>query len=251
MRVGIIGDVHGHLRELKAMVRMLESFSLDRLILLGDLCDRGPESLACLRFAHEEGFLNRQSHVRPIECIKGNHEDAYVRIRRGKAKPGRSRVESPEDRRLYALLPHHILDWMEALPVYIEVPELNLLCLHGGVTPHYDSLEHGGEYMLRVRYLDDRYYERGFVGDIFWAEVYDGRFGTIVFGHESHRRPTHYSNALAIDGEGYRKMHAAIFSNEDRTPVVTFTCDYGLQPRMVEPSYDPIRFHDFSGKLYR
>jgi hypothetical protein len=179
------------------MIAMIEDHGVDRLVLLGDLVDRGPQSLRCLKIAQQWEFDSRSEGLKKYEVVRGNHEDAYWRISQRLPKPGRATVEPPESRHLFSGLSESDLEWMGQLPVYINVPELRLVCLHGGVTPHYDTLEHGGEHILRVRYLDENYYEkRGLLGSIFWAEVYDGRFGTIVFGHESHTRPTHYDHAI-------------------------------------------------------
>jgi len=254
VRVGIIGDVHGHARELAEMIGELEERGVDRIILLGDLVDRGPESKACLRIAMTWQFRARSGELHSLEVISGNHEDAYVRIRRRVPKPGRDRIPTPEDRRLYQQLTRAELDWMETLPRYIVVHELDLFCVHGGVTPHMATPEIGGDYMLRTRYLDDRYYELPgtMMSDVFWAEVYDGRWGTIVFGHESHREIARYEHAIGIDGEGFRRIHAVIVSNEkDDEQLEPITVPYGDQARDSDTTFDPRRFHDELGRLFR
>jgi predicted phosphodiesterase len=253
LRIGIIGDVHGHAKELIEMIGLIEEHGVDRLILLGDLVDRGPDSHYCIRIARTWGFCNRDGNVRDYDVVRGNHEDAYWRILKQLPKPGRRLIEQPEERRFFSRLSREELEWFGSLPAYLEVPELNLVCIHGGVTPHYDSLEHGGEHMLRVRYLDNRYYEqRGLMGDVFWAEVYDGRFGTIFFGHESHTRPTAYDHAVAVDGEGYRRVHGVVVSNETGEEWLTaFTVPYGEAGRRETISYDPVRVHSLNGRIAR
>jgi len=243
VKLGVIGDIHGHLREMVLMIRALEEHGIDRCVLLGDLCDRGPQSLGCLRYGMTEGFLDRRGRYKPLEVVRGNHEDGYVRAWRGVTKPGRVGVAEPEESRLYSRIPKSTLGWMERLPIFIRVPELNLVCVHGGVTPRYVSLEEGGEFMLRVRFLtDDGRMARGLMGNLFWADAYDGRFGTIVFGHESHARPSRYEHAVAIDGEGYRKVHAAVFSDENEGPIA-FSCHYGGIPFEAPLDCDPYRYH--------
>jgi predicted phosphodiesterase len=245
-RVGIIGDIHGHAREMIEMIAMIEDHGVDRLILLGDLVDRGPENLRCLRIAQEWEYESRNG-MKKYEVLRGNHEDAYWRIAKKLPKPGRLSVEQPESRLLYAGLSADDLSWMENLPCYIEVPELDIVCLHGGITPHDESLASAGEYVLRTRYLDDNYYpKRGLMGETFWAEVYDGRFGTIVFGHESHSQITSYKHAIAIDGEGYRRVHGIVVSDEvGDDHLEMFTVPYGGQGFHGKLSYDPERFHSY------
>ena len=251
MRVGIIGDVHGHYREMIATINQLEEHGVDRLILLGDLLDRGPDGLRCLRHIRTESFMDRQGGDSAFECIKGNHEDAYVRVWRNVPKPGRSYVESPEYPRLYAQMDADLLSWMEQLPVFIRLSSMGLVCLHGGVTPHTTSLRTGGDFLLRTRYLDARgNAERGvFSGDRFWADAYDGRFGTIVFGHESHDQPTRYKHALAVDGEGYGKIHAVVYTDEDE-PVAAYTTPYDGVTHDARLTVRPDRYHETRRSAY-
>lgn len=236
MRVGIIGDVHGHYRELRAMVNRLRREGVDRIILLGDLIDRGPESMRCLRYAQEEGF----------EVVKGNHEDAYVRVSLDLPKPGREYVEQPEYPAFYRRLTQSDIDWMRELPLSISIPELNVTVVHGGVAPGDEEID---EFALRTRYLDEESAEplRGTrASDVFWAQVYDGRFGTIVFGHESHYDVTEYPHALAVDGEGFRRLHAVIITEEDAR-AFTLSYSYGRslgKVRKVQITRKPDRFHE-------
>lgn len=245
MRVGVVGDVHSHFTEMTRTINALEEHGVDRIILLGDLVDRGPSGLSCLRYIRTERFMNRRGDDVPFECVKGNHEDAYVRVWRGIPKPGRARVEPPEYRRLYMQMDSGLLRWMEQLPAFIAVPQLGLVCTHGGVTPHMTDLEAAGDFVLRTRYLDkDGNALRSVFGSSrFWAAEYDGRFGTIVFGHESHVRPTQYDHAIAIDGEGFRHVHAVVMSDEDE-PLAAYTTPYGAHTREADLVTRARRYHD-------
>jgi len=253
MRIGFIGDVHGHERELIAMLGQLEEHGVDEIVSLGDVVDRGPRSLACLHIMSDWDFLPRNSHQpRPLKMVKGNHEDAYVRICNREAKPGRQIVEAPEDRALSRRFSRADVTFMRSLPTSLYFPEIDVTALHGGVTPHMAEID---DFALRVRYLDDRHYElRGTMpSDVYWAEVYDGRFGLILCGHESHLGPSLYENALALDGEGFRRLHAAVISNEEGADWLTcFTLHYGSeQVRQVEPDHDPVRLHSPGGRALR
>ena len=67
--VWAIGDVHGFSLTLE---RLLDTFDLsldDRVVLLGDLIDRGPDSFDVVRIARSDPR---------IHCIKGNHENMMV-----------------------------------------------------------------------------------------------------------------------------------------------------------------------------
>ncbi len=246
MRVGFIGDIHGHRRELIAMLGQLEEHGVDAIVSLGDTVDRGPASISCLRIVRDWGFTARDGERTSLQMVKGNHEDAYVRVCDRLPKPGRTAIERPEERYLSRRFDTADVAFMRDLPTSLHFPEINVTALHGGVTPHMAEID---DFSLRVRYLDARYYElRGTsASDTFWPDVYRGRFGLIVFGHESHLDPTLYENALALDGEGYRKLHGAVISDEPEDDWITcFTVLYGSEDaRRVDIAGSPRRLHDW------
>jgi predicted phosphodiesterase len=228
-RIGIIGDVHGHAKELIDMIGALEAHGIDRLISLGDLVDRGPSSRDALRIAASWRFQARSGEKLYYEIVQGNHEDGYARVFQNKSKPGRQDKSSPSNPTLYKSFSVQDLNLMAALPVAIEVPEMGITCLHGGVEPRTTDLY--DPWNLRTRYLDEDTLESlpGVRSSkLWWGQAYDGRYGTIVCGHESHKEPTRYENVIAIDGEGYRKVHGIVISDEpDDQAEQAFSCKYG------------------------
>ena len=71
MRTIVIGDVHGCAGALKALIGKVKPEKEDRLILLGDLFDRGPESWEVFETvkALEKSLGER------FVLLLGNHED--------------------------------------------------------------------------------------------------------------------------------------------------------------------------------
>jgi hypothetical protein len=65
----IVGDVHGEVSILASIVKDLKSN--DRLFIVGDLVDRGEDSLKVMRFINS---YNQESGKQRIIPIKGNHE---------------------------------------------------------------------------------------------------------------------------------------------------------------------------------
>jgi hypothetical protein len=62
----IVGDIHGHFTKLAAALEAIGfDDSIDRLISVGDLVDRGPESLLALGWLAKPWF----------HAVRGNHED--------------------------------------------------------------------------------------------------------------------------------------------------------------------------------
>ena len=66
-RLIIVGDVHGCLEELQELLVKCDYDQSrgDRVILLGDLVNKGPFSAETVKFAREKGFLS----------VRGNHDD--------------------------------------------------------------------------------------------------------------------------------------------------------------------------------
>ena len=68
-RTIVVGDVHGCIDELRDLLRAcVYSKSTDRVVLVGDLVNKGPSSVECVRLAREEGFL----------ATRGNHDDSAL-----------------------------------------------------------------------------------------------------------------------------------------------------------------------------
>ena len=65
-----VGDIHGCYEQLmEALAKIKFNAHIDRLISVGDLVDRGPDSVKCLNLLKEPWF----------HAVSGNHEDMMVR----------------------------------------------------------------------------------------------------------------------------------------------------------------------------
>ena len=71
MRTGIIGDIHGCDRLLRLLLNKVNSYSEGRLILLGDLFDRGPSSWEVFQIVQDIADTMEDRFV----LLRGNHED--------------------------------------------------------------------------------------------------------------------------------------------------------------------------------
>lgn len=79
--ITFVGDVHGHLKNLRRLLEGAEMIDGNgvwvggrrRLYMLGDLVDRGPQSLETMRFVRTlQREAARQGGL--VECMLGNHE---------------------------------------------------------------------------------------------------------------------------------------------------------------------------------
>ncbi|MFZ9304842.1 MAG: symmetrical bis(5'-nucleosyl)-tetraphosphatase [Steroidobacteraceae bacterium] len=132
-----IGDLQGCLAELQALLKDIR-FSADRdqLWFVGDLVNRGPDSLAVLRFVRALGANAR--------VVLGNHDLHLLAVAFG------SRRKLREDDTLEAILSaadrHALLEWLLLQP--LAVSEGADLMVHAGVVPQWSAaevLEYAGE----------------------------------------------------------------------------------------------------------
>ncbi|MCA9934785.1 MAG: metallophosphoesterase [Anaerolineales bacterium] len=83
MKIAVISDIHGNLPALRAVTHDVEAWEPDIVVVNGDIVNRGPLSLACLRFVQDKQQHNGW-HV-----VKGNHEDFLLECgRKGAPKCG-------------------------------------------------------------------------------------------------------------------------------------------------------------------
>jgi bis(5'-nucleosyl)-tetraphosphatase (symmetrical) len=129
MAVYAIGDLQGCLDPL---VRLLDRIDFDpacdRLWFCGDLVNRGPASLATLRFVHSLG----DSTI----TVLGNHDLHLLATAYGGERPLKRRdtldeVLAAPDRQV-------LLDWLRRRPLLHHDPRLGYTLVHAGLPPQWD-----------------------------------------------------------------------------------------------------------------
>lgn len=140
----VIGDVHG---QLALMENVLHDYdpSWHQLVFIGDLIDRGPNSVACMRLA------KRLVETDDAIYLKGNHEDYLLRFLRepevvmeryllnggqatieGLLHPGAVAEYSPtEIAMMINSREKELIAFLEQLPYFYEWHDY--LCVHAGV----------------------------------------------------------------------------------------------------------------------
>lgn len=190
----VIGDVHGSYKTLMALVAKLPVGV--PITFAGDLVDRGPDSRKVVQFVIENGY----------DCVRGNHEQMMIEHVTNTAAPeymnkwtdftangGLNTLNSytgfPED------LKFHV-DWMRALPVYVEYKDIkgengrHLVVSHSAIGKVWDWSEERRKQMVKqfeshIMWDRDRFEDR--------PEIYN------VFGHTPRPNPVLKSFYANID----------------------------------------------------
>ena len=171
MRTIVIGDVHGCREELEALLDRVAFASGDRVVFVGDLVARGPDSLGVLDIVRRTGAI----------MVRGNHEQKLLEWRHG------STPEQFPIGRLHKNLARTLrpVDWtlLETSPHHLDLPEHGLRVVHAGVDPSETWEKQRPDTLLRIRTVKTPTGERG-KRDVLWATRYLGP-PQIVFGHNA------------------------------------------------------------------
>jgi bis(5'-nucleosyl)-tetraphosphatase (symmetrical) len=128
MALYAIGDVQGCDSELGTLLKTIKfSADRDRLWFVGDLVNRGPESLQTLRRIRSLGDA--------ANVTLGNHDLHLLAIAFGAA---RVRNGDTLDAILGAPDRDRLLEWLIGRPLLYEDPALDLCLLHAGLAPQWD-----------------------------------------------------------------------------------------------------------------
>jgi len=154
-RLYVVGDVHGHLATFRALLHRLNLGPEDRVVCLGDMIDRGPDSAGLVDLL--------RSHPQVI-CLKGNHEQMAVQSvqmdgtfeawqpwmkRGGKSTYASYIVQAEGD--LWQAKQTMVDDfiWLDNLPTQIVLDHIRLV--HAGYDPRMPLDMQGEKELLWIR----------------------------------------------------------------------------------------------------
>lgn len=138
MATYVFSDVHGHCGTLRRLFDRVSPASDDRILMLGDMIDRGPDSVGVLRFCRE--LADNGATV-----LRGNHEalmldffnnphngDAYSSWALNGGRKTASCLKKLEESEI-----DDLLSWVDSLPLYASarVGERLYFFSHAGVNP--------------------------------------------------------------------------------------------------------------------
>lgn len=227
-----ISDVHEHDEIFFDLVSKFTFSSTFRLLFCGDANDKG---------AGDPAFYKIVEFIKPLVdsglawYIKGNHELKKIK----KAKKDENQF-------------NNLLQWIDKQPTAVYLSYDNgqsYLAVHAGINPKmtWDKLN----YDLEVAYtrlvdsnghnisikLENDVWVPTKPGGVSWHDVYDGRFGYVIAGHQPHHDgPKFYNYSCNLDCGVFNtgKQVGIIFGSEGKEDIVE---SYG-KPLLCNNKYD-------------
>ncbi len=128
MSTYVIGDVQGCCDELKALLKLIQfDVNKDRLWFVGDLVNRGPDSLGVLRLV--------KKYTKVSQVVLGNHDLHLLAVAYGNCSMQSNDTFNDV---LQAEDGQGLLDWLRQQPLLHYDPSFNTVMTHAGIYPHWD-----------------------------------------------------------------------------------------------------------------
>lgn len=164
MSTYVVGDIQGCYKPLKKLLKKVQfSASTDTLWCVGDLVNRGPDSLDTLRFLSDLGTA--------VKIVLGNHDLHFIAINEGCAP---DRTKDTLSSLLKARDCQTLSDWLRTKPLAhhdcVDTSKglKNFLMIHAGVAPMWslqDTLNYAAEVELALAGTSHREYLYHMYGD--------------------------------------------------------------------------------------
>jgi hypothetical protein len=208
-RTILIGDIHGCLDELQNLLKACAvDWKADRVISVGDLVAKGPDSHGVLQLCRETG----------IAAVLGNH-DAKLLSMEPRAAEGAELGGDDADHHAAVARTLDAADWqlLGGLPLYLDLPELNTLVVHGGIRPGVPIEEQPRGVLMNLRSITPAGAPSNRVdGGVPWASLWPGP-RHVVFGHDAIRGLQQHPFATGLDsGCVYGRQLTALVLPEHR-----------------------------------
>lgn len=194
-RTIVIGDVHGCADELGDLLDRLDVKDQDRIIQVGDLINRGPDSVRCVRMAQAYRF----------ELVFGNHE---LRLLQARESGDLAKLKAYDFGTLAQLTD---ADWsflQQARP-YSYLAQHRAVVVHGGFLPHQPWQFQSLEITARIQVIgpDGQAAKRSEAPEApawacEWAKVWtetDASRPFVIYGHTPRPEVFHQEGSVGID----------------------------------------------------
>ena len=214
-RTIVVGDVHACPEELSALLeRARYAQGVDRLVLVGDLVARGPDSRGVVRRAVEYGATS----------VRGNHDEKVLTWWRVATRDGRDKADETvklSTRHARAVDELHDEDFalLDSLPLVTRLDEHGAIVVHAGFLPGTPEHAQDPHVLLNIRSVrHDGTFSRRLDGEP-WARCWPGP-EHVIFGHDARRGLQLEPHATGLDtGCCYgRTLTALVLHEGERVP---------------------------------
>lgn len=163
----IIGDVQGCLDGLKKLLDKINYHDSDQLYFAGDIINRGPQSLATLRFI---------KNLKQANTVLGNHDLHLLAV---KANVRASKKDDTINEILQAEDSDDLINWLKQRPLLIYLQEFNSIIVHAGIYPQWSltqALNYAHEIEQALQQSNDLHILRDAFGNqpAAWSENLQG-----------------------------------------------------------------------------
>ena len=186
-RTIVIGDVHGCANEFEELLTKLELKPSDRVIQVGDLVNRGPDSHRVIELACEY----------QVKSVIGNHE---LRLLTARKKNKTSLLNQYDQITLEKLTKDH-WNYLEAMPKFIYDAQIDTVIVHGGFLPDKPWQTQSIDLITNIQVIDNKgkAAKRSDAPDAApWAASWDGN-PFVVYGHTPRPRVFERKGSIGID----------------------------------------------------
>ncbi len=182
-RLLAVGDIHGCLDRLKALMEKVRPGQRDRIVFLGDYIDRGPDPKGVIDY-----LLGFRRLFPGSVFLRGNHEEMFLDFMEGRNEElylvngGATTLASfgwEKARRL----PRPHFEFLTGLPLLHEAD--GFVFVHAGLRPGVAVADQNPRDLLWIR-------EEFISSDFDWG-------ATVVFGHTPLRKTLWQANKIGLD----------------------------------------------------
>jgi diadenosine tetraphosphatase ApaH/serine/threonine PP2A family protein phosphatase len=219
-----IGDIHGCAHEFEELLKTLNIQSDDRVIQLGDLINRGPDSRGVIELARAYG----------VESILGNHELRLLKALR----EGSPKILKDYDLDTIKQLQSKDWEYIERLPKFKYFGNEKLVFIHGGFLPNKLWHTQSVEVITNIQVIDanGKPAKRSDAPKApVWAEKWEGP-PFVIYGHTPGPKIIKHKYAIGIDTGCVYGGHLTAYIVEEKAFVqVRARQAYAHSKRLPDP----------------
>lgn len=179
----VIGDVHACFDEFLNLLKKIEyKKTKHRLILVGDIINRGPYSLKMLEWVRDH----------QIEMVRGNHEQIFIeKAYSDDLSPSLKKLKQDMEGKL-----EDHLAWLSKLPFYIE--EKDFIVVHAGIAPGQSVQNCKPHLLMNIRTWDGKGEDIQSLDQPAWHELYQEK-KLVLYGHWAKQGLKVKANSIGLD----------------------------------------------------